>query len=258
METHAHHLHKAPGKGFKHYFFEFFMLFLAVFCGFLAENIRENIAEDNRAKEYAISLVQDLQNDTAAIHSHKKTTLMYLAIADSMISLSQTRLEGRNAARFSFYTRFSYWTQAMVWNRATFEQIKNSGSLRYFKNHALLEKIMKYDGAIQDIESESHANQVRGSMLLNQINAIMDPVYHQKLSHYYLYEFDKLSAATIESLYPANPESLENKRNEIRELLNMIVVQQRNLQRNIDVTWKQAEEMAVELISELKKEYHLE
>ena len=38
METHAQELHKAPGRGWKHYFFEFFMLFLAVFCGFLAEN----------------------------------------------------------------------------------------------------------------------------------------------------------------------------------------------------------------------------
>jgi hypothetical protein len=27
METHAQHLHKAPGQGWKHYFFEFLMLF---------------------------------------------------------------------------------------------------------------------------------------------------------------------------------------------------------------------------------------
>ena len=36
METHAHHLHKAPGKKWTHYFFEFLMLFLAVFLGFIA------------------------------------------------------------------------------------------------------------------------------------------------------------------------------------------------------------------------------
>ena len=35
METHAHHLHKAPEKNFWHYFYEFLMLFFAVFCGFL-------------------------------------------------------------------------------------------------------------------------------------------------------------------------------------------------------------------------------
>jgi hypothetical protein len=30
METHAHDLHKAPAHGWKHYFFEFLMLFLAL------------------------------------------------------------------------------------------------------------------------------------------------------------------------------------------------------------------------------------
>jgi hypothetical protein len=49
METHPQELHKVPGHGWKHYMFEFFMLFLAVFFGFLAENIRENIV--NREKE---------------------------------------------------------------------------------------------------------------------------------------------------------------------------------------------------------------
>ena len=45
METHAYHLHRAPGKKIWHYFFEFLMLFLAVFCGFIAENWREQLRE---------------------------------------------------------------------------------------------------------------------------------------------------------------------------------------------------------------------
>src|SRR6266850_2142191 len=45
METHAQHLHNVPGQGWKHYFFEFFMLFLAVTLGFFVENLRENIIE---------------------------------------------------------------------------------------------------------------------------------------------------------------------------------------------------------------------
>ncbi|HMG69294.1 MAG TPA: hypothetical protein VK588_16465 [Chitinophagaceae bacterium] len=55
MEVHAHELHKVPGHGWKHYFFEFFMLFLAVFCGFLAENWREHIVDQEREKQYVKS-----------------------------------------------------------------------------------------------------------------------------------------------------------------------------------------------------------
>ena len=181
---------------------------------------------------------------------------MYIVIADSLLILSKTKLEGRAASKFCFYTRFMYWTSPIIWNRATFEQIKNSGSLRYFKNHKLLEKIMKYDALINVIESEAYNRQVRGNILVKQINQIIDPVYHQELSRYFLFSFDSLSKETIENLYPANPESLENKRSEIRELLNMVVVQQRNLRRDLGDTWNQADELATELISDLKNEYN--
>jgi len=64
METHAHDLHNVPSHGWKHYFFEFFMLFLAVFCGFLAENIREHQVEMRREREFITSLVSDLKDGT--------------------------------------------------------------------------------------------------------------------------------------------------------------------------------------------------
>jgi hypothetical protein len=70
METHAHHLHKAPGKKWTHYLFEFLMLFLAVFCGFLAENFREHVVEKERAKQYIKSFYEDLKTDTARISFH--------------------------------------------------------------------------------------------------------------------------------------------------------------------------------------------
>jgi hypothetical protein len=69
MKTHAHDLHKAPGHGWKHYFFEFFMLFLAVSCGLLAENIRERQVEKNREFEYIISLSADLNDDVHNLDS---------------------------------------------------------------------------------------------------------------------------------------------------------------------------------------------
>lgn len=255
MEVHHHTHHAHHTRNWKSYFWEFLMLFLAVTLGFFVENQREHYIEYLRAKEFSKSLVQDLQNDVVAIRNHKKTVSTYIAVADSLIRLSQTQLEGRNAARFSYYTRFAYWTAPIVWNRSTFEQIKNSGSLRYFKNQQLLEKMMKYNMMIDDIESEAYNRQVRGNLLVNQINKIIDPVYHQRLSQYYIYEMDTLSNTTIESLFPTNPESLESNRSEVKEMLNMVVVQQRNLKRDLSTRLKQADEMANELINDLKEEY---
>ena len=67
MEVHQHtHTER---KKFTHYLWEFLMLFLAVFCGFLAENIREHKVERDRAYEFAELLVDDLKKDTAQLTS---------------------------------------------------------------------------------------------------------------------------------------------------------------------------------------------
>jgi hypothetical protein len=256
MEVHQHS-HDGGKKNWKSYFWEFLMLFLAVTLGFFVENQREHYIEHVRANEFSKTLVKDLQNDTAAIHSQNKSAEIYIANVDSLLAFSKTKLEGRNASRFSFYTRFMYWTVPITWNRATFEQIKNSGSLRYFKNYQLLEKLTKYEAIIKDIESEAYNHKERGNLLLKQINLIIEPAYHHELSKHYLISLDTMSMKTKEELYTYNTGSLENKRNEVREMLNMIIVQQRNLRRDIDVTWKLAEELAIELINELKKEYHI-
>ncbi|MEO6612718.1 MAG: hypothetical protein ABIT05_08570 [Chitinophagaceae bacterium] len=256
MEVHAH-THSARKK-WTHYLWEFLMLFLAVFCGFMAENIREHAVEKKRAKEFSKSLVQDLQNDTAAINNEIKSARLYIGVADSLLKLSTTPLEGRQAAEFSFYTRFAYWTVPVSWNRNTFEQIKNSGSLRYFKNGSLLKKLLEYDGLVNDINAEAGANSTRGNMLLPLINSLLEPAFHHELSKHMLASLDTMPAATRELLFSNKTVSLENKREKIKEFLNMVIVQQRNLLFQINTRWQHARALATELVKDLKKEYHFE
>src|SRR5436190_11274906 len=72
MEVHAHS-HTAPAHGgtgrkkWTHYLWEFLMLFIAVFCGFLAENFREHQVEKERGKQYIMSFYEDMKTDTARI-----------------------------------------------------------------------------------------------------------------------------------------------------------------------------------------------
>lgn len=65
MEVHAHS--HTPRKKWTHYFWEFFMLFLAVTLSFFVENRREHYIEHQRAKVYAKSMVKNLQTDTAEL-----------------------------------------------------------------------------------------------------------------------------------------------------------------------------------------------
>jgi hypothetical protein len=256
MEVHHPHnpTHK---KKWSEYIIEFVLLFLAVFLGFIAENIREHVGEQKRAKEFSASLVRDLQSDTIAINNQIKTARFYIAVSDSLLQLSKTKLDGRNAAQVSFYSRFAYWTQPISWNRSTFEQIKNSGSLRYFTNVDLMKKLLEYNAIVNTINSEVENNKIRGNMLLTSLNSIIDPLLHQDLSQYFLATLDTMSTKTKESFFSYKTGSLENKREKIMEMLNMVIVNQRNHQAQVD-DLGQASLLAAELIDTLKKEYHLE
>ena len=64
----VHHHPNIEKKNLKDHFLEFLMIFLAVTMGFFAENIRESIVNNHKEKEYIISLVEDLEADTAKLN----------------------------------------------------------------------------------------------------------------------------------------------------------------------------------------------
>ena len=67
MEVHKHPHHVTHKKKWGEYLLEFLMLFLAVFLGFLAENIREHEVEKERGIGYIKSFYKDLKHDTASL-----------------------------------------------------------------------------------------------------------------------------------------------------------------------------------------------
>src|SRR5688572_31875454 len=87
MEVH-HHAHTSRKK-WTHYFWEFLMLFLAVFCGFLAEYQLEHKIEKSREKQFMQWLVRDLKADTAnlrwLIQFREDRYVMYDSLINSFI-----------------------------------------------------------------------------------------------------------------------------------------------------------------------------
>ena len=66
MEVH-HHAHGHEKKNWKAYIWEFLMLFLAVFCGFLAEYFLEHRLEKEKGTQFLESFYEDLKTDTGRI-----------------------------------------------------------------------------------------------------------------------------------------------------------------------------------------------
>ena len=156
METHAYHLHRAPGKKIWHYFFEFLMLFLAVFCGFIAENWREQLREHRREKEFIRSIVEDIKSDT--LQSNK--TILQLkrirsGIDSVLILLSSPEIFDNSNDAYRLWTK-NLGLEVFVSNDRTIQQLKNSGELRLIRNKAVSDRIMKYDQTLKKYYTQSN------------------------------------------------------------------------------------------------------
>jgi hypothetical protein len=147
MEVH-HHAHPASAgsrKKWTHYIWEFLMLFLAVFCGFLAENFREHQVEHRREKQYMITLLEDLKKDTANL-VYART--YWKEINNSIDSLADAI--GSNVANTDLVKAYRHLNQALDYfsfryNDRTISQLKNAGGFRLIRKKNVANKIIEYD-----------------------------------------------------------------------------------------------------------------
>ena len=151
MEVHHSHglTHK---KKWTEYLLEFLMLFLAVFLGFTAENIREHRIERHREHDYIESLVNDLKKDTANAQVVIADFQKFSPFVDSM-SLTFTSLLSGDTAIKVYLRNFGKfngnWEDFHIMD-ATMQQLKNSGSLRLIRNKKVVDSILAYDNLSKD------------------------------------------------------------------------------------------------------------
>ncbi|MEJ7675976.1 MAG: hypothetical protein WKF59_25575 [Chitinophagaceae bacterium] len=163
MEVHHPH-HVTHKKKWGEYLLEFFMLFLAVFLGFIAENIREKAVERHREKEYIQSLYADLKADTAFIslnyRQYIRITIKQLDTLTKIISTERFNEEANTIYRLAFVNRRVLYFQ--YYNR-TFDQLKSSGNLRLLKDRELSDSLADYDNFIHEVVKKQEARYLQAT-----------------------------------------------------------------------------------------------
>ena len=153
MEVHAHT--RTERKKFTHYLWEFLMLFLAVFCGFLAENFREHQVEHQREKQYILSMIQDLETDTSNLNVLVKRFWKKNSLLDSIIrGYDQGTRSYDNTWAQQFLLSYRGGFPDFYPTDRTIQQLKNSGGLRLIRNEAAANGIILYDAAVKDVKFE--------------------------------------------------------------------------------------------------------
>lgn len=144
MEVHSH-THTARKK-WTHYLWEFLMLFLAVFCGFLAENQREHMIENRRVKESMKEVVENLKYDTIRCRLNAVTNVEIALGIDSLRSELKRAIAGQVNGNALYYFTLRYMGNMgqAVFNTSAITELKNSGSLRLIENKKIVAGMADY------------------------------------------------------------------------------------------------------------------
>ena len=144
MEVHHHpHVEK---KGFKEYFLEFLMIFLAVTLGFFAESYREHLIDTEKAKDYMHNMVENLKDDTAGCEYILKASIVYNKRIDSFQYEIKEAINGNihPVKLYYYYIVNRVGANYVPFNKSAITQMQSSGSLRLIKNDVLANEILSY------------------------------------------------------------------------------------------------------------------
>ena len=248
MEVHKHPHHVTHKKKWEEYLLEFFMLFLAVFLVFVAENIREHQVEKERESAFIKSLTIDLQDDVKSLDAMIAFEHVAIAKLDTLIYLlNDPALAKQNGDQLYYIARLGPRSQPFANNSRTFDQLKNSGGFRLIRNSNASNNIMAY---------------------YNQFSPV------RLLEDNYNHEFDNYKRVAAKILDPGILRKQENNTGEIMRsndnptlitydggLLKELAfhtLQMNGSRRSKIVLLENLKKTAVDLKSSLQKEYHPE
>jgi len=139
-------------RNWKSYFKEFFMLFLAVFCGFLAENYRESLSVRKIEKEYIQSLVEDLKTDTTNLSMYSSFRKEKSVLMDSLAGMLLSNERNLMGNQIYFLARQVFNEQAFIYSDGTIQQLKNAGNLRLISKRNVVNELLTYEKKVKVLE----------------------------------------------------------------------------------------------------------
>jgi hypothetical protein len=249
MEVHAHT--HTPRKKWTHYFWEFLMLFLAVFCGFLAENQREHLIEHKREKKYMETLLVDLIKDTADLKLDSILWDNKIKNIDTIKSELNKKPAERNPVRLYRCVARTGFKKNFFYHDRTINQLKNAGNFRLIRKKNISELLSDYGSYI--INEVTPAEADFGDYYLDYLNM------QNKLFNSEYFSLLRRQPKQFDSAAAARPDIIAMRNTDetlLFEYYNKLNVLDRHSWYRI-IVYRAAMIRATKLIELVKKEYHL-
>jgi len=146
------------GKYLKYAFGEILLVMIGILLALSINNWNENRKENAQIAKYAKSLVQDLEKDIAMMDTINNTAKKISFRIDSLANyVSNSKIKDISNLDVICLTWVRLY-RPYSWNRATLEEIKNSGSLRLINNEEIFKRIVKYDTQSRHMDEDYYGD----------------------------------------------------------------------------------------------------
>ncbi len=249
MEVHAHT--HTPRKKWTHYFWEFLMLFLAVFCGFLAENQREHMVEHQREKQFMMSLLKDLQSDTSIADYCLKTDTVRIEKIDSLLDILYQPTIEKMDIRKAYYLNKRYLNifRSLDFNRNTLTQLKNGGNMRLIRKQIVVDTLNWLDTYMMGMDDQKKSVDEAMDFANHLASEIFNTSYFRDAGEFHSAGFILTSAR--------EPQFMTNDIPLIHNYANR-VYSMRGTRINYHNQIKYYIELSTQMMQLIQKEYHLQ
>jgi len=228
------------------------MLFLAVFCGFLAEYQLEHVIENQREKQFMKSMVEDLEKDIAGLENESKLVKTQYEKLDSLTEMIyDEQLDQFHVTKmYELQRRYLYPLTLKLINRTEL-QLTNSGGMRLIRNKQVADSIIYYWTITELLYETKHNINVHRDRAKDISFILFNNKYYQHKEGFSV-DFPLDPSKGEPALLTKNPAILSEFANRISHMSDLLKF---NYKRGrVD---RQASN-AKRLIQLIKKEYHLE
>ncbi len=174
MEVHHPHGHGGPKK-LKEHLAEFFMLFFAVFLGFMSEAYLEYRTDRHKEHDYLTSLVADLKADTAEMKQKQNAMFEMMGAGNVIVKLVYKQKLNEKDIDTIYMNSIVAVTRTVPVNFAlgTIDQLKSAGGYRLIRDHHLVDLITDYEKGQAAMKTQENAMMERWASLHHIQNKIL-------------------------------------------------------------------------------------
>jgi hypothetical protein len=242
MEVHHHPQLDHKPKPWKEYLLEGFMIFIAVMLGFIAENIREDITNNEHVRQLTSQMIQDLKEDTTRLNDIILNETKILRSNDTLFSLLQEPLGKLDTKRMQRVAINAHNMWPFHPSLGAIAAIKNELHLKQFANSEIISYIARYEGNIELLHT------VQDILLQYQRN-FLDPFFTRHFT-----------PANLDAAFNHTSEPDEKMRNLTQEDLTQLGAEMVLIRINNDELIRDNQELkqdAIDLLQYVTKQYHL-